>query len=86
MKMYGYNVSNSNARFGIGENQEIQTRGNTSTNGSKDVSNSDSKLSKKDGVAIGETVEQNSKGWRFYSRERRTGTRNDIRSKADRMQ
>ena len=41
----GYNVSNSNTRFGIGENQEIQTRGNTSTNGSKDVSNTFGKLS-----------------------------------------
>ena len=41
----GCNVSNSNARFGIGENQEIQTRGNTSTNGSKDVSNTFGKLS-----------------------------------------
>jgi len=41
----GYNVSNSNTRFGIGENQEIQTRGNTSTNGSKNVSNTFGKLS-----------------------------------------
>ena len=41
----GCNVSNSNARFGIGENQEIQTRGNTSTNGSKNVSNTFGKLS-----------------------------------------
>ena len=41
----GYNVSNSNTRFGIRENQEIQTRGNTSTNGSKDVSNTFGKLS-----------------------------------------
>jgi len=39
------NVFNSNTRFGIGENQEIQTRGNTSTNGSKDVSNTFGKLS-----------------------------------------
>jgi DNA (cytosine-5)-methyltransferase 1 len=39
------NVSNSNTRFGIRENQEIQTRGNTSTNGSKDVSNTFGKLS-----------------------------------------
>ena len=39
------NVSNSNARFGIGENQEIQTRGNTSTNSSKNVSNTFGKLS-----------------------------------------
>ena len=41
----GCNVSNSNTRFGIGENQEIQTRGNTSTNGSKNVSNTFGKLS-----------------------------------------
>ena len=41
----GCNVSNSNTRFGIGENQEIQTRGNTSTNGSEDVSNTFGKLS-----------------------------------------
>ena len=41
----GCNVSNSNARFGIGENQEIQTRRNTSTNGSKNVSNTFGKLS-----------------------------------------
>jgi len=41
----GYNVSNSNTRFGIGENQEIQTRGNTFTNGSKNVSNTFGKLS-----------------------------------------
>jgi DNA-cytosine methyltransferase len=38
-------VSNSNARFGIRENQEIQTRGNTSTTSSKDVSNTFGKLS-----------------------------------------
>ena len=42
----GCNVSNSNTRFGIRENEEIQTRGNTSTNGSKDVSNSDSNFTK----------------------------------------
>ena len=41
----GCNVSNSNTRFGIGENQEIQTRGNTSTNSSKNVSNTFGKLS-----------------------------------------
>jgi len=42
----GCNVSNSNARFGIGENKEIQTRGNTFTNGSKNVSNTESKWSR----------------------------------------
>jgi DNA (cytosine-5)-methyltransferase 1 len=36
------NVSNSNARLSIRENEEIQSRGNATTNGSKDVSNSDS--------------------------------------------
>ena len=32
----GYNVSNSNTRLGIGENQKIQARRNTSTTSSKD--------------------------------------------------
>jgi DNA (cytosine-5)-methyltransferase 1 len=73
----GYNVSNANTRFGIGENQEIQTRGNTSTNGSKDVSNSDSKLRRRWG-AIGEN--RANKIWRFYSKKEEQ-TRNDIRSK-----
>jgi DNA (cytosine-5)-methyltransferase 1 len=35
-------VSNSNTGFGIRENEEIQSRGNATTNGSEDVSNSDS--------------------------------------------
>jgi DNA-cytosine methyltransferase len=40
-------VSNSNARFGIGENKEIQTRGNSINNGSStDVPNSKSKWSR----------------------------------------
>jgi DNA-cytosine methyltransferase len=38
-------VPNTDTGFGIRENQEIQTRGNTIVNGSEDVSNSDSKLS-----------------------------------------
>ena len=42
----GCNVSNSNARFGIGENKEIQARGNTFINGSKNVSNTESKWSR----------------------------------------
>ena len=41
----GCNVSNSNARFGIGENQEIQTRGNTSATSGEDVPNTFGKLS-----------------------------------------
>ena len=35
-------VSNSNTGFSIRENEEIQSRGNATTNGSEDVSNSDS--------------------------------------------
>lgn len=35
-------VSNTNARLSIRENEEIQSRGNATTNGSKDVSNSNS--------------------------------------------
>jgi DNA (cytosine-5)-methyltransferase 1 len=38
-------VPNTDTGFGIRENQEIQTRGDTIVNGSEDVSNSDSKLS-----------------------------------------
>jgi DNA (cytosine-5)-methyltransferase 1 len=42
----GCNVSNSNTRFGIRENQEIQTRGNTSATSGEDVPNSKSKWSR----------------------------------------
>jgi DNA-cytosine methyltransferase len=43
----GCNVSNSNTRFGIGENQEVQTRWNTINNGSSsNVSNTQSKWSR----------------------------------------
>jgi DNA-cytosine methyltransferase len=38
-------VPNSNTRFSIGENQEIQTRGNTSTTSGEDVPNTFGKLS-----------------------------------------
>jgi DNA (cytosine-5)-methyltransferase 1 len=37
-------VSNSNTGFSIRENEEIQSRGNATTNGSEDVSNSDSSV------------------------------------------
>jgi DNA (cytosine-5)-methyltransferase 1 len=40
------NVPNSNTRFGIGENQKIQTRGNTSATSGEDVLNSKSKWSR----------------------------------------
>ena len=38
----GCNVSNSNTRFSIGENEEVQTRRNTTTEGGENVSNSNS--------------------------------------------
>tara|TARA_B110000259_G_scaffold182957_1_gene227398 strand:+ start:37 stop:1047 length:1011 start_codon:yes stop_codon:yes gene_type:complete len=75
----GYNVSNSNTRFGIGENQEIQTRGNTSTNGSKDVSNTFGKLS--DGCS---STTRNSKT-KFKGMEcNQSWNWNEVRSKTER--
>jgi DNA (cytosine-5)-methyltransferase 1 len=75
----GYNVSNSNTRFGIGENQEIQTRGNTSTNGSKDVSNTFGKLS--DGCS---SSTRNSKT-KFKGMEcNQSWNWNEVRSKTER--
>ena len=38
----GCNVSNSNTRFSIGKNEEVQTRWNTTTDGGENVSNSNS--------------------------------------------
>ena len=75
----GYNVSNSNTRFGIRENEEIQTRGNTSTNGSKDVSNTFGKLS--DGCS---STTRNSKT-KFKGMEcNQSWNWNEVRSKAER--
>jgi DNA-cytosine methyltransferase len=72
-------VSNSNARFGIGENQEIQTRGNTSTTSSKDVSNTFGKLS--DGCS---STTRNSKA-KFKRMEcNQSWNWNEVRSKAER--
>ena len=75
----GCNVSNSNTRFGIGENQEIQTRGNTFTNGSKDVSNTFGKLS--DGCS---STTRNSKT-KFKGMEcNQSWNWNEVRSKTER--
>jgi DNA-cytosine methyltransferase len=72
-------VSNSNARFGIGENQEIQTRGNTSTTSSKDVSNTFGKLS--DGCS---STTRNSKA-KFKRMEcNQSWNWNEVRSKTER--
>ena len=75
----GCNVSNSNTRFGIRENQEIQTRRNTSTNGSKDVSNTFGKLS--DGCS---STTRNSKA-KFKRMEcNQSWNWNEVRSKTER--
>ena len=75
----GYNVSNTNTRFGIGENQEIQTRGNTSTFSSKDVSNTFGKLS--DGCS---STTRNSKT-KFKGMEcNQSWNWNEVRSKTER--
>ena len=71
-------AANPNTRFGIGENQEIQTRGNTSAISSKDVSNSNSRLRR------GRGTEQESRAneiWRFYT-PKEEQTKQYIRSKA----
>jgi DNA (cytosine-5)-methyltransferase 1 len=73
----GCNVSNSNTRFGIGENQEVQTRWNTSTTSGEDVPNSDSRMRRRWG-AIGESGANEI--WGFYSSEKKQSS-NDIRSK-----
>jgi DNA (cytosine-5)-methyltransferase 1 len=73
----GCNVSNSNTRFGIGENQEVQTRWNTSTTSCEDVPNSDSRMRRRWGT-IGESGANEI--WGFYSSEKKQSS-NDIRSK-----
>jgi site-specific DNA-cytosine methylase len=72
------NVSNTDTRLSIGENQEIQTRRDSITSSSKDVSNTNSGLRRR-GTTIGESREN--KVWGFYS-EKEKQTRVDIRSKA----
>ena len=74
------NVSNTNTRLSIGENEEIQTRRETidssSSRGSEDVSNTNSGLR-----GGGRTIQQSgeNKVWRFYSKEEEQ-TRLNIRS------
>jgi DNA-cytosine methyltransferase len=70
-------VPNTDTGFGIRENQEIQTRGNTITNGSEDVSNSNSWLRGGRGT---ELQSRDDREWRFYSKEEKQ-TRDDVRSK-----
>ena len=70
-------LSNSNTGFSIRENEEIQSRGNATTNGSEDVSNSDTNLRGGRGT---EFQSRDDGQWRFYS-EKEKQTRDDIRSK-----
>jgi len=69
-------VSDTDTRLGIGENEEVQTRRDSITCSSKDVSDTDS------GLRRGRrTIQQNRKNkvWRFYSEEEEQ-TRVNIRS------
>ena len=71
------NVPNSNSRRSIGKNEEIQTRGDTINNGSKDVSDTNS------GVRGRWRTKQSSRTnevWRFCIKKEKQ-TQHDIRSK-----
>lgn len=70
-------VSNSNTGFSIRENEEIQSRGNATTNGSEDVSNSDSWLCGGRGTELKSGDDR--EGW-FYT-EKEKQTREHIRCK-----
>jgi len=71
-------IANSNPRLSIGENKEIQARGNTIDSSSSDVSNSNSRLRRRRG-----TIKESGANeiWGFYpTQEEQTGQH--IRSKA----
>jgi DNA (cytosine-5)-methyltransferase 1 len=70
-------VPNSNTRFSFRENEEIQSRGNAITNGSEDVSNSDSRLCGGRGT---EFKSGDDREWRFHI-EKEEQTRQHIRCK-----
>jgi DNA (cytosine-5)-methyltransferase 1 len=72
-------VPNTDTGFGIRENQEIQTGGNTTINGSEDVSNSNSKLSN----GCGSSTRNSST--KFKGMEcNQSWNWNEVRSKAER--
>ena len=76
--LYNEYVPNTNPRLSIGENKEIQARGNTIDSSSKDVSNSNSRLRRRRG-----TIKESGANeiWGFYpTQEEQTGQH--IRSKA----
>lgn len=70
-------VSNSNTGFSVRENEEIQSRGNATTNGSEDVSNSDSRMCGGRGT---ELKSGDDRIWGFYSTQEEQ-TRQHIRCK-----
>ena len=63
-------VPNSNTGFSIRENEEIQTRGNATTNGSEDVSNSDSWLRGGRGTELKSGDDR--EGWFYTEKEKQT--------------
>jgi DNA (cytosine-5)-methyltransferase 1 len=72
-------VSHSNSRLSTRENKEIQTRGNTITNGSEDVSNSKCNEHKHTTSREG----RDDREWRFYSTQEEQ-TSHDLWSKTSR--
>lgn len=70
-------VSNTNARLSIRENKKIQSRWNATTNGSENVSNSDSRMCGGRGT---ELKSGDDREWRFYSTQEKQ-TREHIRCK-----
>ena len=73
----GCNVSNSNSRFSIRKNEEVQARGNTANNGSENAANSNSNLRRRWGT-IGKS--RTNKIWEFYSEKEKQSAKN-FRSK-----
>jgi len=72
----GCNVSNSNSRLSIGENEEVQARRDTINDSSKDVSNTQCNQHKHTTTREGRT----NKLWGFYS-EKEEQTTHDLWSK-----
>ena len=70
-------VPNSNSRLSIGENKEVQARGNTINSSSKNVSNSDSGMCGRWGTKQSSRANEE---WRFCF-EKEKQTQHDIRSK-----
>ena len=70
-------IANSNSRLSIGENKEVQARGNTINSSSKNVSNSDSGMCGRWGTKQSSRANEE---WRFCF-EKEKQTQHDIRSK-----